>query len=136
MSQPPPNVGGGVGMQQNNPALDFLRAPPPMVVAQGPPPIALGPMFQRPPMQVQAFARPSLLGMPPAGQGNPLNPFANPLNINPNFLAANPNLLGAFGPNFVPNLGMAANMQQQQQQQRNFNNNQRNNQRQQNRRKI
>ncbi|XP_046801913.1 protein suppressor of sable [Lucilia cuprina] len=133
MSQPPPNVGPG-GMQQNNPALDFLRAPPPMVVAQGPPPIALGPMFQRPPMQVQGFARPSLLGMAPAGQGNPLNPFANPLNINPNFLA-NPNLLGGpFGPNFGPNMGMGPNMQQQQQQ-RNFNNNQRNNQRN-NRRKI
>ncbi|KAM7346382.1 suppressor of sable RNA-binding protein isoform 1-T4 [Cochliomyia hominivorax] len=132
LSQPPPNVNGP--MQQNNPAMDFLRAPPPNLVNQGPPPIALGPMFQRPPIQVQQFGRPSLLGLPPGAPGNPLNPFANPLNINPNFLAANPNLLGPFGPNFGPGMGMPGNMQQQQQ--RNFNNNQRNNQRNQNRRKI
>lgn len=129
LSQPPPNVGG-----QNNAALDFLRAPPPSLVAQGPPPIALGPMFQR--SLMQAFTRPSLLGLPPGAQGNPLNPFANAMNINPNFLAGGPNLLGPFGPNFGPGMGMAGNMQQQQQQQRNFNNNQRNNQRNQNRRKI
>lgn len=128
LSQPPPNVGG-----QNNAALDFLRAPPPSLVAQGPPPIALGPMFQRP--IIQAFTRPSLLGLPPGAQGNPLNPFANAMNvnINPNFLAGGPNLLGPFGPNFGPGMGMPPNMQQQQ---RNFNNNQRNNQRNQNRRKI
>lgn len=131
LSQPPPNVNGP--MQGNNPAMDFLRAPPPNLVNQGPPPIALGPMFQRPPIQVQPFGRPSLLGLPPGAAGNPLNPFANPLNINPNFLAANPNMMGPFGPNFPGGMGLPGNMQQQQ---RNFNNNQRNNQRNQNRRKI
>ncbi|XP_061392526.1 protein suppressor of sable [Musca vetustissima] len=145
LSQPPPNAAAAAAIgNQMNTSLDFLRAPPPNMVPQGTPPnMALGPMFQRPPM---AFARPSLLGLPP-GQGNPMNPFNNPMNnmnmnINPNFIGGGggPGLLGPFGggmgpgPNFggggMPPMGM------QQQNQRNFNNNQRNNNRNQNKRRI
>lgn len=138
LSQPPPNA-AGPQMNANNNSLDFLRAPPPnMVPPQGPPPIALGPMFQRPPMQVSPFARPSLLGLPP-NPGNPMNPFNNPMNnmnINPNFMAGGPGLMGPFGvgPGPGPQFGGGMPMQQQQ---RNFqNNNQRNNNRNQNKRRI
>uniref|UniRef100_A0A1I8PKI5 C3H1-type domain-containing protein n=1 Tax=Stomoxys calcitrans TaxID=35570 RepID=A0A1I8PKI5_STOCA len=140
LSQPPPNAGAAAQINHNNnppPALDFLRAPPPNMVPQGPPPIALGPMFQRPPIQVSPFARPSLLGLPPS-QGNPMNPFNNPINpmnvnINPNFLAGGPPMMGPFG---VGGGGPGPNFGGGMQMQRNFNNNNQRNNRNQNKRRI
>uniref|UniRef100_A0A1B0B783 C3H1-type domain-containing protein n=1 Tax=Glossina palpalis gambiensis TaxID=67801 RepID=A0A1B0B783_9MUSC len=113
LSHPPPNTTNVTpAVSVNNPALEFLRAPPPNMIPAGPPPIALGPMFQRPPLQVSLFGRPSLLGLPPPAH---FNPFASNLaDIN---VANNANFIG---PTAAGILGAFAGLQQQQQ--RNFNN--------------
>uniref|UniRef100_A0A1B0AIZ9 Uncharacterized protein n=1 Tax=Glossina pallidipes TaxID=7398 RepID=A0A1B0AIZ9_GLOPL len=113
LSHPPPNTTNVTpAVSVNNPALEFLRAPPPNMIPAGPPPIALGPMFQRPPLQVSLFGRPSLLGLPPPAH---FNPFASNLaDIN---VANNANFMG---PTAAGILGAFAGLQQQQQ--RNFNN--------------
>uniref|UniRef100_A0A1A9WLD0 C3H1-type domain-containing protein n=1 Tax=Glossina brevipalpis TaxID=37001 RepID=A0A1A9WLD0_9MUSC len=113
LSHPPPNTANVTpAVSVNNPGLEFLRAPPPNMIPTGPPPIALGPMFQRPPLQVSLFGRPSLLGLPPPAH---FNPFAGNLaDIN---VANNANFMG---PAAAGILGAFAGLQQQQQ--RNFNN--------------